>query len=50
MDNKPKVIKALLLSGSDNILFRRNSTTGVMEAVPRSEAGIELNADLHAND
>jgi 2,3,4,5-tetrahydropyridine-2-carboxylate N-succinyltransferase len=50
MDNKPKVIKASGLSGSNNILFRRNSTSGAMEAVPRNKQGIELNAALHAND
>ncbi len=49
MDNKPKVIKAADLSGVDNILFRRNSTTGVVEAVPWKGQGIELNTDLHAN-
>ena len=31
-----------------NVLFRRNSTTGVVEAVPWKGQGIELNADLHA--
>jgi len=50
MDQKPKVIKAAELSGLDNVLFRRNSTTGVIEAVPRKGQGIELNAALHAND
>jgi 2,3,4,5-tetrahydropyridine-2-carboxylate N-succinyltransferase len=50
MDSKPKVIKAAELSGASNVLFRRNSTTGVMEAVPWQGQGIELNADLHANE
>ncbi|HSE08073.1 MAG TPA: 2,3,4,5-tetrahydropyridine-2,6-dicarboxylate N-succinyltransferase [Nocardioidaceae bacterium] len=50
IDNKPKVIKAAELSGVDNILFRRNSVSGAMEAVPRQGEGIELNAALHAND
>ena len=50
IDSKPKVIKAAELSGSSNILFRRNSTTGAMEAVPWKAQGIELNAILHAND
>ncbi len=50
MDSKPKLIKASELSGAGNILFRRNSTTGVLEAVPWRRQGIELNADLHAND
>ncbi|MGH3445570.1 MAG: 2,3,4,5-tetrahydropyridine-2,6-dicarboxylate N-succinyltransferase [Nocardioidaceae bacterium] len=46
---EPQVVKARELSGADNLLFRRNSTTGVVEAVPRTARGIELNADLHAN-
>jgi 2,3,4,5-tetrahydropyridine-2-carboxylate N-succinyltransferase len=49
IDNKPKVIKAAELSGSDNVLFRRNSVTGTVEAVPWRSDGIALNADLHAN-
>jgi len=44
-----QVIKAQELSGASNVLFRRNSTTGVVEAVPWGGDGIELNADLHAN-
>jgi 2,3,4,5-tetrahydropyridine-2-carboxylate N-succinyltransferase len=50
MDHKPKVIKAADLSGVDKVLFRRNSTTGAIEAVPWKGQGIELNAALHAND
>lgn len=42
-------VKALQLSGSSNILFRRNSVTGAIEAVPWRAEGITLNADLHAN-
>ena len=38
------------LSGVDSLLFRRNSVTGALEAVPRSGRGIELNAALHTND
>jgi 2,3,4,5-tetrahydropyridine-2,6-dicarboxylate N-succinyltransferase len=49
IDNKPKVIKAAELSGADNVLFRRNSVTGAVEAVPWRSKGISLNADLHAN-
>jgi 2,3,4,5-tetrahydropyridine-2-carboxylate N-succinyltransferase len=49
IDNKPKVIKAAELSGADNVLFRRNSVTGTVEAVPWRSDGIALNADLHAN-
>ncbi len=38
IDGKPKVVKARELSGADNVLFRRNSVTGTVEAVPwRSE-------------
>lgn len=44
------VVKARELSGRSGLLFRRNSTTGVVEAVPRQGHGIELNAALHAND
>ena len=50
IDNKPKVVKAAALSGVDNILFRRNSVTGAIEAVPWHAEGFELNAVLHAND
>ena len=49
MDGKPKVVKALELSGVSNVLFRRNSVTGAVEAVPWKSGGIELNAALHAN-
>ncbi len=49
MDSKPKVIKASELSGADNVLFRRNSVSGAVEARPRAGEGISLNADLHAN-
>ena len=49
IDNKPKVIKAADLSGTDHVLFRRNSVTGAIEAVPWQSDGIVLNADLHAN-
>jgi 2,3,4,5-tetrahydropyridine-2-carboxylate N-succinyltransferase len=44
-----RTIKARDLSGSDGLLFRRNSTTGVVEVVPRTGTGIELNVALHAN-
>lgn len=49
IDNKPKVIKAADLSGASNVLFRRNSVSGAIEAVPWRSEGIALNADLHAN-
>jgi 2,3,4,5-tetrahydropyridine-2-carboxylate N-succinyltransferase len=48
-EGEPRVLKAVELSGASNVLFRRNSTTGVVEAVPWGGSGIELNADLHAN-
>ncbi|MEV0686181.1 2,3,4,5-tetrahydropyridine-2,6-dicarboxylate N-succinyltransferase [Nocardia sp. NPDC050378] len=44
------VVKAATLAGQNNLLFRRNSTTGAVEVVQRSGTGIELNAALHAND
>ncbi|WP_343065139.1 2,3,4,5-tetrahydropyridine-2,6-dicarboxylate N-succinyltransferase [Nocardioides mesophilus] len=47
--SESRVVKAAELSGADNVLFRRNSTTGAVEAVPWKRQGIELNADLHAN-
>lgn len=49
MDGKPKVVKALTLSGASNVLFRRNSVTGAIEAVPWKSEGVTLNAALHAN-
>jgi 2,3,4,5-tetrahydropyridine-2-carboxylate N-succinyltransferase len=45
-----RTVKARELSGVPNLLFRRNSLTGVLEAVPRQGQGIELNTALHAND
>jgi 2,3,4,5-tetrahydropyridine-2-carboxylate N-succinyltransferase len=48
-DGEPKILKAVELSGASNVLFRRNSTTGAVEAVPWGGEGIALNADLHAN-
>ena len=43
-----RVVKARELSSLPNLLFRRNSLTGAVEAVERSGAGIALNAALHA--
>lgn len=45
----PRVIKARELSGASNVLFRRNSVSGAIEAVPWQGEGIALNAALHAN-
>jgi 2,3,4,5-tetrahydropyridine-2-carboxylate N-succinyltransferase len=42
-----KSLKAIDLSGVPNILFRRNSVTGAVEAISRSGAGVILNPDLH---
>jgi 2,3,4,5-tetrahydropyridine-2-carboxylate N-succinyltransferase len=44
-----RVVKASELSGASNVLFRRNSTTGAVEATAWGGDGIALNADLHAN-
>ncbi|MCL2542386.1 MAG: 2,3,4,5-tetrahydropyridine-2,6-dicarboxylate N-succinyltransferase [Nocardioidaceae bacterium] len=46
---EPRVTKARELSGASNVLFRRNSQTGAVEAVPWQGEGIALNAALHAN-
>jgi 2,3,4,5-tetrahydropyridine-2-carboxylate N-succinyltransferase len=43
------VVKAATLSGSDSVLFRRNSVSGTVEAVPWKREGVALNTDLHAN-
>ncbi|OEU96876.1 2,3,4,5-tetrahydropyridine-2,6-dicarboxylate N-succinyltransferase [Streptomyces oceani] len=45
-----KIVKALELSGANNLLFRRNSTTGVVEALPRTGSWGGLNEALHSND
>ncbi len=44
------VVKARELSGADNLLFRRNSQTGAIEAVQRTGTWGGLNAALHHND
>jgi 2,3,4,5-tetrahydropyridine-2-carboxylate N-succinyltransferase len=44
-----EVVKARELSGASNLLFRRNSETGAVEAMPRSGTWGGLNASLHAN-
>jgi 2,3,4,5-tetrahydropyridine-2,6-dicarboxylate N-succinyltransferase len=43
------LVKAAELSGRDGLLFRRNSVTGALEAVPRDGDWGALNAALHAN-
>lgn len=44
-----KQVKALELSGVPNLLFRRNSITGAVEALARAGQTVELNSALHAN-
>ncbi|HNJ97119.1 MAG TPA: DapH/DapD/GlmU-related protein, partial [Ilumatobacteraceae bacterium] len=43
------VVKARALSGKGGLLYRRNSQTGAVEALPRSAKWDGLNAALHAN-
>jgi 2,3,4,5-tetrahydropyridine-2-carboxylate N-succinyltransferase len=47
-NGEPVEVKAVELSGLPQLLFRRNSRTGGVEALPREGAGIELNSELHA--
>ncbi len=42
------VVKASELSGASGLLFRRNSVTGQVEALPRSGVGVQLNPALHS--
>jgi 2,3,4,5-tetrahydropyridine-2-carboxylate N-succinyltransferase len=44
-----EVVKARELSGASNLLFRRHSQSGAVEAVPRTGTWGGLNAVLHAN-
>ena len=44
-----KVVKARELSGRDGLLFRRNSETGAVEALPRTKSWGALNEDLHGS-
>jgi 2,3,4,5-tetrahydropyridine-2-carboxylate N-succinyltransferase len=43
------VVKAVELSGQPGLLFRRNSVSGALEALPRDGDWGALNAALHAN-
>ncbi|HEY4614952.1 MAG TPA: 2,3,4,5-tetrahydropyridine-2,6-dicarboxylate N-succinyltransferase [Citricoccus sp.] len=43
------VVKALDLSGVPNLLFRRDSSTGQVQALPREGQTVTLNDALHAN-
>ncbi|MGC5077704.1 DapH/DapD/GlmU-related protein [Agrococcus sp. DT81.2] len=42
-----ETVKAVELSGTPGLLFRRNSVTGAVEVVARDGRGVELNALLH---
>ena len=42
-------IKAAEISGTSNILFRRNSVSGAVEAVPWKAEAVKLNDELHKN-
>ncbi len=44
-----EVVKAAALSGADNLLFRRNSLDGAVEAMNRTGTWGGLNSILHAN-
>lgn len=48
-EDTTKIVKAAELSGMPNLLFRRNSTTGAVEVLPRQGQTVELNDALHAN-
>jgi 2,3,4,5-tetrahydropyridine-2,6-dicarboxylate N-succinyltransferase len=45
-----EVVKARALSGASGLLYRRNSQSGAVEALPRSDKWTGLNAQLHDND
>ena len=42
-------VKAAELSGVPNLLFRRDSVSGAVQALPRNGRTVELNSALHAN-
>jgi 2,3,4,5-tetrahydropyridine-2-carboxylate N-succinyltransferase len=42
-----KIVKAAQLSGQSNLMFRRNSQTGTVEAISRNKAWGTLNPSLH---
>jgi 2,3,4,5-tetrahydropyridine-2-carboxylate N-succinyltransferase len=44
------VVKARELHGASGLLYRRNSQTGAVEAMPRSDKWTGLNEQLHDND
>lgn len=45
-DGPARSVKAAELSGVPGLLFRRNSATGAVEALPRVGAGVTLNSQL----
>ncbi|MEW1864109.1 2,3,4,5-tetrahydropyridine-2,6-dicarboxylate N-succinyltransferase [Streptomyces sp. NBC_00669] len=45
-----QIVKAVELSGADNVLFRRNSTTGKVEVLQRTGSWGGLNAALHSHN
>lgn len=45
-----QIAKAVELSGADNLLFRRNSTTGKVEVLQRTGSWGGLNAALHSHN
>jgi 2,3,4,5-tetrahydropyridine-2-carboxylate N-succinyltransferase len=45
-----QIVKAVELSGADNLLFRRNSTTGKVEVLQRTGSWGGLNAALHSHN
>jgi 2,3,4,5-tetrahydropyridine-2-carboxylate N-succinyltransferase len=47
-DTDGTIVSARDLSGRSNLVFRRNSTTGIVEASARDGHGVTLNAQLHA--
>ena len=44
-----KIVKGAELSGANNLLFRRNSISGGLEAVPKTGTWGGLNSVLHSN-
>jgi 2,3,4,5-tetrahydropyridine-2-carboxylate N-succinyltransferase len=49
VDPSGQHVKAKLLSGQSNLLYRRNSISGSVEVIARSGSWGGLNADLHKN-
>jgi 2,3,4,5-tetrahydropyridine-2-carboxylate N-succinyltransferase len=48
-ENAGSVVAARELSGASNLLLRRNSVTGAVEALGRAGVTVALNAALHSN-